>query len=685
MIVHLINIGRLHPLLVHLPIGILILTFLLEIYERRKSVKTESHIVKFSLGIALISTLLSLATGWMLGEDGGYDETLLFRHRWMAVALGVGTLALYLIKSVPNTWSNYIYMPLFIIVLALLGITGHLGGSMTHGEDYLFKARENKKINITDVDKALVYNDIVQPILDQKCVSCHNPGKTKGGLLMTGKEQLLAGGDSGSLLTAMEGEIPRLIHHIKLPLDHEEHMPPKGKNQLTDQEILLLEWWTENGSCFDCTAGALNKSEPINNVLLSLEEDNSPRARIAKQVSPVAASALNTINKKGNIATRVAAGNPLLIINLSGLKNVGKPHFKALKKQADNIVELNLGNSNFNDTLAFYLSRYRNLTKLQLQNTPITDKTLEKLQELKHLESLNLYGTQVTHTGLQKLSRLPGLKTLYLWNTDISPEAMALFGNDNPHISLVQINKDIFAATSLGPPTITAGSDFFKDSLKVTLDYVFKNADIYYTLDGSDPDTTSLKYTGPIILTRSTEIKAVTHKKGWKISDVKTGNFKKSTIDFASITLDKSPHEKYKGMGEKTLIDQKRGTLNILDGNWVGYEADNFVATLALQKEAVVSTVSVGTYSSPDQWIFYPKGFKVWASRDGNTFQLIKKVEIPSERPNSDAKLKFFDLDLPPTQANYIKVEVLSQLKNPSWHPNPGGNSWLFVDEIILN
>src|SRR5690606_14811871 len=102
----------------------------------------------------------------------------------------------------------------------------------------------------------------------------------------------------------------------------------------------------------------------------------------------------------------------------------------------------------------------------------------------------------------------------------------------------------------------------------------------------------------------------------------------------------------------------------ILDGKWIGYEADNLRATLALQKETVVSTVSIGAYSSPDQWIFYPKGFKVWTSGDGNSFQLIKEMEIPAEEPNSDTKLKFFDIDIPPTLTNFIKVEVLSQFKN---------------------
>ncbi|HLT52127.1 MAG TPA: chitobiase/beta-hexosaminidase C-terminal domain-containing protein [Arenibacter sp.] len=685
MIAHLINIGRLHPLLVHLPIGILILTFLLEIYGRRKNEGTENHIVRFALGITVISTLLSLGTGWMLGEDGGYDETLLFRHRWMAVALGIGTLTLYLIKSRPARWNRHIYMPLFIIVLLLLGITGHLGGSMTHGEDYLFKAPENNRIIITDVDKALVYNDIIQPILDQKCVSCHNPGKTKGGLLLTGKEQILAGGDSGSLLAAGDGEVPRLVHHIKLPLDHKEHMPPKGKNPLTDQEIDLLEWWVENANCFDCTTGALDKTEHINKVLLALEEDTSPRALIAKQVGPVSKSWLNAINKNGYIASRIAMENPLLIINLSGIKNLGKPHFKALKMQADNIVELNLGNSNFNDTLARYLSGYRNITKLQLQNTSITDKTLNNLHELKYLESLNLYGTQITQDGLQKLKELPGLKMLYLWNTGVSRAEMDAFGSDNPDITLVHVDKDIFAPSSLNPPTMTAATDFFKDSLEVALDDVFKDTDIYYTLDGSAPDSTSHKYTEPIILTRSTELRAVTHKKGWKLSEEKTGNYKKTTIDFTTIILDRPPHEKYPGMGEKTLLDKKRGSLNILDGNWLGYEADNLTAIIALSKETVVSTISVGAYSSPEKWIFYPKGFKVWVSNDGKAFQLVHNMESTSQQSNSDTKLKFFDFDIPPTKTNYIKVEVQNQHKNPTWHPEPGGNSWLFVDEIVLN
>ena len=685
MILQIISLGRLHPLLVHLPIGILVLAFLMELYFRKKNSGTENDIIKFTLAIAAASAVLSVASGWLLGEDGGYDETLLFRHRWMAVGLAIGTTLLYFIKKYPKAWSKNIYLPLFISVMALLGLTGHYGGSMTHGEDYLYKNRETKKVVITDVDKALVFNDIIMPILDDKCVSCHNPNKVKGGLTMTNKEQLLLGGDSGSLLIAEKDEVPRLIHHIKLPMEDEDHMPPKGKVQLTNHEIQLLEWWIGHENCFDCVAGTLDKTEKINDILNSLEEDTSTRALIAKEVEMVPEDWLASININGPIITKLAEKNPLLIVNLSGNQSLQKNDLKALKKHAENIVELNLGNSNFNDTISSYLTSFKNLTKLQLQNTKITDKSMASIGALKHLESLNIYGTDITDQGLEKLTALNGLKTLYPWNSKITKEALDHFSNKYKGVTVVSINEDLFTPSSLEPPSIIADTDFFKDSIEVTLDYFFKGVDLYYTLDGSEPDTTSTKYNEPILLTTSTQLKAVSHKSGWELSPVKTVSFKKSNILPNSITLNNKPNEKYKGNGGNTLIDLKRGTINFVDGNWIGYEGSNFAATLKLQKEELISTVSVGAFSSPEKWIFYPTGFKVWVSQDGNNFKLVHTEKVPTEKPNSDTKFQFFDLNIPPTKSTYVKVEVISQLKNPSWHPNPGGKSWLFVDEIVLN
>lgn len=685
MILQIIDLGRLHPLLVHMPIGILILVFLLELYFRKKTNVLDQDILKFALGLAAITTVLSVISGWLLGEDGGYDEILLFRHRWMAVGLAVGCTFLFLIKKYPKKWSTPIYLPLFILIMGLLGLTGHLGGSMTHGEGYLYSTTDSKKVVITNVEQAMVYQDIVQPIFDAKCTGCHNPNKVKGGLIMTTKEQLLNGGDSGSLLMADQEEPSRLMHHIKLPMEDEEHMPPKGKVQLTNNEIALLEWWIDNENCFDCVAGTLEKNEKINGILVSLEEDTSPRAQIAKKLELVPDNWLTKINQNGTILTPLASKNPLLIANLSGEKELTKENFKVLKKYAEHIVELNLANSNFNDDLSSQLTSFKNLTKLQLQNTEITDKTMDRLHPMRYLESLNLYGTAITDIGLEKLTPLSGLKTVYAWQSKISQEALDNFDNQHPEVTVVRIDQDIFLPTHLDPPVIVSEKDFFKDSLVISLESFHKGTSIYYTLDGSPPDSTSLKYQKPILLTQSAHIKAVTHKPGWDLSTIKSASFKKSAFTYNSVTLGIQPHEKYKGHGNQTLIDQKRGSDNFLDGNWLGYEGSSFRATIELQKEELISTVSIGSLSAPQQWIFFPRGFKVWVSNDGNHYELIHTEQLEAEKPNTDTKFNFFDLAIPPTKSNFVRVEVISQLQNPSWHPNPGEKSWLFIDEIVLN
>ncbi|MEP5434605.1 MAG: DUF2231 domain-containing protein, partial [Flavobacteriaceae bacterium] len=132
-----IQIGHLHPLFVHLPIGIIMLAFILEVYGRLKSKESFTEVVEFTLLVAGITAIFSLGTGWLLGEESGYDEDSLFLHRWMAVAFTVTTVLLYLVKRSKIGWVRKTYIPTFLLVLALISLTGHFGGNMTHGEDYL--------------------------------------------------------------------------------------------------------------------------------------------------------------------------------------------------------------------------------------------------------------------------------------------------------------------------------------------------------------------------------------------------------------------------------------------------------------------------------------------------------------------------------------------------------------------
>ncbi|MEE9361558.1 MAG: FN3 associated domain-containing protein [Cellulophaga sp.] len=681
-----IQIGNFHPVLVHLPIGILFLVFIIELFFRKKKTETLHNIVLLGLFVGTLAALASLGTGWWLADSGGYDEEMIFRHRWMGVAFTIGTTLLLILKKTNSSLGQKIYLPLFSITIILLTITGHLGGNMTHGEDFLFKNNSAEIVAITDIDKALAYEDIIKPILQNKCVSCHNSSKPKGGLLLTSPKNILAGGDTGNILDSTAGKLPLLLHSIHLPMSEETHMPPKGKVQLTEDEITLIEWWINNKHCFDCTTKNIEQSEQLHLLLLSLEEDTSPRALIAKEVDEkVPEKWINSLEKEGIIVYYLDKESPLLIVNMANRTNLKKEHFKLLKKYAPNIVELNLSNSNFSDTLATFLPSFKNLTKLQLQRTAITDKTIEKINNLNFLESLNLYGTKVSNVTLYRLSSFSYLKNIYVWKTEIDRGQIEKFNTDFPTIAVQLIKDDLFALASLDPPNINSKSIFFKDSLEVSLEYVFNEIDIYYTQDGSEPDSTSIKYTKPLTLTKSTEIKAVTYKKGLGISKVFSENFKQSSISYDTIWVNTPPNKNYAAQGAKSLIDQNRGSLNFVDGNWLAYEGSHFKATLGLTKKTKISTVSIGVFASPEKWIFYPVNYKIWTSLDGITYKLIHTTNNSVPDYYYTTERNFINLKVPPTNAKFVRVEVKSLLKNPKWHPNPGGKSWIFVDEIVLN
>ena len=86
----------------------------------------------------------------------------------------------------------------------------------------------------------------------------------------------------------------------------------------------------------------------------------------------------------------------------------------------------------------------------------------------------------------------------------------------------------------------------------------------------------------------------------------------------------KKTNDRYKGHGANTLFDQKRGTINFVDGNWIRYENYHFTATIYLNTEELVPSISVGALSSPEKWIFYPSEFNIWVSNNGSQFKLVK-------------------------------------------------------------
>lgn len=427
-------IGRFHPLLVHLPIGILLLGVLLHWYSSRSGYENLAPAIKVTLLLGAFSAVASCISGWLLAGSGEYDVTTLDRHRWMGIGVAVISVVYYVLyaKKLSIKITSPVLYSISILTVLLLMITGHLGGTLTHGEGYLTSSLESdegpskqvKKV-IPDVQQAVAYSDIIQPVLQNKCYSCHGASKQKGKLRLDTPESIGKGGEGGRVLVAGKADDSELFERLLLDETDKKHMPPKGKPQLTESEIALMHWWINNGANFDAKVATIQQDEKIKPLLLALQSD-AVSATPSKPDVPseaVAAASQETIAKlkaAGVTVIPVAKESNYLSVNFVSAPAVTEAEMKLLEAIAPQLVWLKLGSSPIGDNEMASIAKLTSLTRLHLDRTKITDKGIAQLKTLNKLQYLNIVGTEVTLNGLTALKELSELQTVYIYQTKIT-------------------------------------------------------------------------------------------------------------------------------------------------------------------------------------------------------------------------------------------------------------------------
>ena len=679
-------IGRLHPLIIHLPIGILVLGMLMELAIRFAQKETLKSSLPFIWGVGAISSIIAVLTGLNLANMGDYDQALLSRHQWSAIALACMSVWVWWQhrRSVKTKLNSKLYLYSLIGVGVLLGMTGHFGGSMTHGSDFLFVGKSSaESVQIENIEEALAFEEIIAPILTAKCNGCHNPSKAKGDLIMTTQDGIVNGGKEGAVLLAGKSTKSPMITRLHLPLEEKEHMPPKGKKQLSKDEVALLTWWIDSGASFDKQISALEVPEAISIILKKYQQPKSSYASL--NVKPASANQVNNLLGKGIKVNTLGSANPWLTVNLSYRQDISSSLLRHLNKVSNQISELELANTNVDDDMLSGIGKFKHLRKLKLQNTSITDKSISRLTALDHLESLNLYGSNVTDDIVDELKEMKQLKNLYVWQTKLTSEGIEELKNSKPKLNIeYQLDTDLFGEAILREPLITSENDIFKDSLLVSLEMNFKNVNIHYTADGSTPDSLSAVYTEPFSIGATSLVKAISRKQGWDPSGIAERQFIRASIVPDKIVVSPQPHEKYRAEGAASLTDFKKGTVQFTDGAWLGYENKHLTTTMTLNHETDVKGVTVSALRSAGAYIHYPKQITVSLSSNGKTYQKVGQLDIPVATESTPPELKNFFVEIEARTAKYIKVDIKSQLVNPDWHPAPGAPCWMFIDEILV-
>lgn len=463
-------LGHFHPLLVHLPIGILLIALVLHWMSRKNKYAALNASVPVILLAGSVAAFASCITGYLLSISDDYDKSLVSWHMWMGI--GVTLVSLMLYAKEKNPLFAIDKRILSVGLLLLLMITGHMGGSLTHGSDYLTKPLKqlfNKDSvaseiikPIANVQEAVTYTAVIIPILQGKCYSCHNANKQKGGLRMDEISLLMKGGKDGKIIMPGNADESELIKRLLLPIDNEHHMPPKEKPQPTESQIALLHWWISNNADPQKKVKDLVQTDKIKPVLTALQTSvatQKERTDIpATQVGKAAEKIIDQLKERNIVVLPVAQNTNYLMANFVTDSLIDKADIELLLQLKPQLIWLKLHNTNMADEALSSIAQLTNLTRLDLSNTFITDKGLPQLVTLTNLQYLNLVGTTISGAAITQLKGMSKLQTLYLFKTNFSTKDLAAVKNVFP--------KTIIDMGGYNVPLLTSDTTLVKEPVK---------------------------------------------------------------------------------------------------------------------------------------------------------------------------------------------------------------------------
>jgi mono/diheme cytochrome c family protein len=327
-----------------------------------------------------------------------------------------------------------------VVLVALVTLTGHFGGNLTHGDTFLVEyapgplrrlaGLQDARAPVTDPALADPYLDVVRPIFNQRCFSCHNDDKQRGGLNLAKYEAVMKGGKDGKVIAPGEPEKSDMYRRITLAKDHNDFMPAEGKTPLTDNQVALIRWWIQSGAQTGTTVAQL-KVPPQTATLIASQlgvgaagasaEAGAAHGDPQQNADP---AIITKLEQAGFMARQESLSDARLVVSqIAPQSKFTDEQVAVLAEIGKQIVQLNLQHAGLKDTSLKSLQPLSELTHLRLENNDVTDRGIAELAGLAKLQYLNLYGNKaVTDAAVDSIAKLTALKHVYLWNTGVTPK-----------------------------------------------------------------------------------------------------------------------------------------------------------------------------------------------------------------------------------------------------------------------
>ena len=416
-------LGRFHPALLHLPIGLIVLVPMLEIAGARRPVLREA--ADFVLRAALALALPTLALGYMLAYGAGDTGTTVSRHMWGAIALCIWLMLCVLVRP---SWAGgrlpLVYSALLTATLIILVWTGHEGGSITHGTDYLTRYMPGRLRTLfagtssSGASADSFFAQRIHPTFEAKCVACHGGGTQKAGLRLDSYSEVMRGGKDGAVVVPGKPEASMLLARVTLAPGDPHFMPAEGRTPLTSDEVSWIRAWIKTGATATATSiPAISSSDAPS------EGPPEPPPEPVGDYSQLMPEIVRMQHGLGAKLVPMSA-NPsdgLILRTVDVASSFGDAQLRGFEKFSPYIVEAELGRTAITDASVDTLKTFTHLRALHLEGTTITGADLGKLSALSQLTYLNLSGTKVNMQSVAPLRNMPRLRHLYLFNTLAQP------------------------------------------------------------------------------------------------------------------------------------------------------------------------------------------------------------------------------------------------------------------------
>lgn len=673
--------GRMHPLLLHIPIGLLLIVALLVFTRKYFESPMLDRLLNFLLHIAVLTASLTALMGLFLSREGGYNEQDLLLHKW----LGVVTCYVGVILLIVQTKLIVFKITLLISVVVLI-FTGHYGAALTHGEGFVLGPLRQSDVETQLAENSTVFEASIIPLFERKCASCHNETKAKGRLILTSLDHVLEGGKSGKL---WENDVNNslLMKRLLLPIGDKKHMPPKDKPQLTPDELSFISLWIKNGA----DTKLMLSEYPVKDSLRILSEriiiaSNDKVQQPRYHFDFADEEKIEALNNPYRAIRPVAQSEPALQADFFVRQAFDKKSLQELSSVKEQIVSISLAKMPVTDDDFNLLTDFKNLEVLNLNNTDITGKRLSDLKSLENLHSLSLSGTHVTSESVDALKDFKNLKKVFIWNTRVTATQVEELRNKYPGIEwesgYVPDAKEIL---QLSTP-LMVNEQVLKSGENIVLKASLPGTIIRYTLDGSTPDSvTGLIYEKPFRSKSYQVIKARAIKTGWRSSNLVEFVVFNSGYRPSRAELKTKPHERYQGEGAQTLINGKKGAPDFFrDPTWIAFREGPIEAVFYFDDSPEIQSLTISYSKNVGAMTMPPAEVEVWGGIDEQHLALLQKIKPEQPTEYGTSRIEGIEVSFPKVKLKCYKLIAKPLSKLPAFRESKD-RGWLMIDEVFFN